>query len=1109
MTKNLTQLLLVKASLLIITCFFFNLNSYSQNNKGYSLLWEIKGNGLSKPSYIFGSINFRDHRAFNFSDSVYIAIGNSSAFALEIHPDTLAKYLAKPSKNVIYSTDQNKPKTELKGANLTFPSHFLYGTARTLNKNFYGLADNDFDEIDTESEDDDNDEFNEDLDALLSIYAKGNLTDIHNELQQYYEENYFEERNAQLTAAIINIIKKETLFASVAAVLLPGDNGILAKLKKAGYELRPVEGNFTDLSKTNFIDFEKMNWQPYIDKIFNFSAKFPSTPFLSKNGQAKMIVYQDPVNYVGYTASALYTGPLLDRTSEQYVDTVLATYSKNDKVKVTNIKKYQKHGSTVVEATITGPNSYSKSKLIHVNGTYYSFTVESENDIINEPFINKFFNSVEINEPTVISQNDWTEFKSSAGGFTVKLPTAPQEQKQRIENPNSPEHPYFFTIYQAADRTSLMNYLIRYSDFPKGMYLSDKNLIFNTLIKDFETKGEIAVKPQTIVENGVEGITLDLIVSGSYMQIKAFIKGNRTYMVISQNMKGPVKPKEDIFFKTFSIKQELNTTVIPFEIGNFIVSLPGDASLFPNSKDEVEEEKKGESFLYDEQSYFTLNNNTGGVYGIEKSTISKYYRHSNPDTLLHTIANKIGDKGKIKELDVNNFKALEYVTNDTLAKTFKRSRIWFDGNNCYLQTLIADKDEIESAVAETFFNSSRLNSKLSLFDFKASKAKLIVDDLASQHEPTHQLALGAISFYKFEKDELPYIYTAVNQKYTDDTTASGTRYKLLEELEDLNDKETIIVLKKLYQDSKGLDVVQSKILSIAPYIDSTSYDWYFKNLSDNPPFKFENYWELFNPLVDSLSFAAANFDKILKLGEEKAYRPIVLNLIYSMLDDDNNGIYISKIEANKNFIEKHALKDLDEDIELIKKTKYSKTINYYISILPKINLLPLTDEITKKIIQLDSVHYIKTNAIAARIRKGLAVEESLISAQLDSLQSRYVIMRAFHEAGKIDLVPIKYREHTEFAKLLLADFLAEEYDYPESLNLLGSVKEDSKTYYAFDFTYVEDGEKKTYLGISGPFDEDKNRLKFGTYRAYSNFEIKDKDWLKQAKSLIEIFNGEN
>jgi len=55
--------------------------------KYQSLLWEIKGKGLAKPSYLYGTMHVSDKMVFNLPDSFFVAIKNSSAVALEIDMD--------------------------------------------------------------------------------------------------------------------------------------------------------------------------------------------------------------------------------------------------------------------------------------------------------------------------------------------------------------------------------------------------------------------------------------------------------------------------------------------------------------------------------------------------------------------------------------------------------------------------------------------------------------------------------------------------------------------------------------------------------------------------------------------------------------------------------------------------------------------------------------------------------------------------------------------------------------------------------------------------------------------------------------------------------------
>jgi uncharacterized protein YbaP (TraB family) len=53
-----------------------------------SLLWEISGNGLKKPSYLFGTMHVSDKLAFHLGDSFYMAIKSADVVALETNPES-------------------------------------------------------------------------------------------------------------------------------------------------------------------------------------------------------------------------------------------------------------------------------------------------------------------------------------------------------------------------------------------------------------------------------------------------------------------------------------------------------------------------------------------------------------------------------------------------------------------------------------------------------------------------------------------------------------------------------------------------------------------------------------------------------------------------------------------------------------------------------------------------------------------------------------------------------------------------------------------------------------------------------------------------------------
>ena len=73
------------AAALLFFPFLFPQPTNAQTAK--SLLWEISGNGLAAPSYLYGTMHVGDKRAHNFSDATMNALHSATAYAGELNMD--------------------------------------------------------------------------------------------------------------------------------------------------------------------------------------------------------------------------------------------------------------------------------------------------------------------------------------------------------------------------------------------------------------------------------------------------------------------------------------------------------------------------------------------------------------------------------------------------------------------------------------------------------------------------------------------------------------------------------------------------------------------------------------------------------------------------------------------------------------------------------------------------------------------------------------------------------------------------------------------------------------------------------------------------------------
>ncbi len=303
-------LLFAAVSLLVLQGF-----AQKPVKKYTSLLWQISGKGMSKPSYLYGTWHVSEKLAFHLSDTFYLAIESVDMVALELNPDTWLKehmdyeeaeqmaefsnYFSRPSgfykrafslnipeqkdiklffksspsvvNTMLYRTSSYKDDYEED----TYLDLYIFQAGKKLNKRVTGLED--FkrsrelvkkSEIceDEEADDEKREQMRlklKDLQGDRSYnevfeesYRNGDL-DLLDSLYSLtqskpcYRQFMLDERNIIMADRMDSIMKRNSLFTGVGAAHLPGSMGVIELLRKKGYTVRPV--TYTDgfNNKTN------------------------------------------------------------------------------------------------------------------------------------------------------------------------------------------------------------------------------------------------------------------------------------------------------------------------------------------------------------------------------------------------------------------------------------------------------------------------------------------------------------------------------------------------------------------------------------------------------------------------------------------------------------------------------------------------------------------------------------------------------------------------------------------------------------------------------------------------------------------------------------------
>ncbi len=278
--------------LLLFPLFLAN-QAKAQEEK--SLLWEISGNGLEQPSYLYGTMHVGDKRAHNFSDATHKAFGQSKAFAGELNMEevdqlailNLMKLPEGESLKDIY-TDEEWTKIEtyfhdrLHGDVNDFASYntffvyslilqstmknqkgqavdmYFFQEAKKDGKKLLGLEKveeqmNAINSMPTEEQkkmlletvESKKGSSEKGMKKMLKYYAKGDLEKLqeismNEEMSTEFEANFITIRNHNMADRMVPIMNDQSTFVAVGALHLPGEEGVIKLLRKKGFTVKAL-----------------------------------------------------------------------------------------------------------------------------------------------------------------------------------------------------------------------------------------------------------------------------------------------------------------------------------------------------------------------------------------------------------------------------------------------------------------------------------------------------------------------------------------------------------------------------------------------------------------------------------------------------------------------------------------------------------------------------------------------------------------------------------------------------------------------------------------------------------------------------------------------------
>lgn len=572
-----------------ITCLIFLLatsaNARQKDKDKYpSLLWQITGNGLTKPSYLFGTMHVSSKLAFHLSDSFYYALKSVDAVALELNPESWQPQMVRlndlnqnytsyvqPSGNdyltensfritkyddylksalsseppVVNSLLYRSYQTKADFEEDTFLDLYIFQTGRKLGKAPAGVEDyyeseklvlEAYADMAKEKKKKEVDLDGETMGSLVekmqNAYRRGDLDlmdslDIMMESSMAFREKFLYKRNEIQANSIDSIIKTRSLFAGVGAAHLPGDRGVINLLRKMGYTLRPIKMSDRDALQKDKIDRlkVKVNFTTQYAPDGMYTVDAPGQLYILRNNYLPLerSQFADMNNGSYYLVTRIKTyASFTGQSSSDIEKKIDSVLYENIPGKMLTKALIQKNGYNGYDITNrTRRGDLQRYQIFITPFEIIMFKMSGKNDYVAGEEGTHFFESIHLRREDSIP----VVFSPAQKGFSIRLP----------QN----AHQYYDGVlqerweYEAEDRTNGDAYLIFRKSLYNYNFIEEDSFDLRLVEESFRSPDyfdkQLSRKQTSI--NGLPALLVrELLRNGQYVNAAYILRGSNYYV---------------------------------------------------------------------------------------------------------------------------------------------------------------------------------------------------------------------------------------------------------------------------------------------------------------------------------------------------------------------------------------------------------------------------------------------------------------------------------------------------------------------------------------------------------------------------------------------------